>query len=130
MIWPRCRGGNLLWPTQAGFVQQERLQAALLVAASYTPDGGRITLQAVGEGPGGFTGGHGQDNAGTLDLEPGQTPGSGNSPEDRQVRSSDGQRARFPATHGRASCAEAGLIRQHTPPSNFLHDFWPGTLVT
>jgi hypothetical protein len=129
MIWARCRGGNLLRTAYVGFVQQERLQAALLVAASDTPDGGRITLQAVGDGADGFTGGHSQDDAGMLDLEPGQTPGSGNSLEDRQVRSSDGHRARFPATHGRTSCAEAGLILQHTASSNFLHDFVPGPLA-
>jgi hypothetical protein len=31
-----------------------------------------------------------------LDLEPNQTPGAGNGLEDRQVRSSDAQGARFP----------------------------------
>src|SRR5713101_4885048 len=98
MMWARCRGGNLLRTAQAGFVQQESLQAALLVAATDPPDGGRITLQAVGYGPNGFTGGDGQDDAGMLDLEPSQTPGSGNSLENRQVCSSDDQGARFPAT--------------------------------
>jgi len=83
MIWARWRGGNLLRTAHAGFVQQEGLQAALLVAACDTPDGGRITLQAVGEVPDGFPGGHGQDDACVLDLEPGQMPGAGNGLEDR-----------------------------------------------
>src|SRR5215212_11154855 len=113
-IWARCRGGNLLRTAHAGFVQQERLQAALLVAASHTPDGAGITLQAVGYGPDGFASGDGQDEAGMLNLEPGQVPGSGNGLEDRQVRSRDAQGARFPATHGRTSDAEAGLNLQHT----------------
>jgi hypothetical protein len=83
MIWPRCRGGNLLWTALAGFLQQERLQAALLVAVSDTPDGAGITLQAVGYGPDGFTSRDSQDEAGMLNLEPGQVPGSGNTLEDR-----------------------------------------------
>jgi hypothetical protein len=128
MIWARCRGGNLLWAAHAGFVQQESLQAALLVAAADSPDSGRIALQAVGYGCDGFTSGHGQDDAGMLNLEPGQTPGSGNGLQDRQVSSNDGQGARVPATHGRISDAEAGLNVQHTAPANFLHDFMPGPL--
>src|SRR4051812_12828245 len=113
MIWARCRGGNLLRPALAGFVQQESLQAAPLIAAADSPDRGRVALQAIGYGPDGFASGHGQDDAGMLNLEPGQTPGSGNGLQDRQVSSSDGQGARFPATHGRISYAEAGLILQH-----------------
>jgi len=91
MICARCRGGKLLRTAYAGFVQQERLQAALLVAAADPPDGGRIARQPVGDGPDGVTGGHGQNDAGMLNLEPGQTPGSGNGLQDRQLRSSDGQ---------------------------------------
>ena len=83
MIWARCRGGKLLGATRAGFVQQERLQAALLIAAADSPDRGRIALHAVGDGPDGFTSGHGQDDAGMLNLEPGQAPGSGNGLQDR-----------------------------------------------
>src|SRR5262245_60352664 len=63
-IWPRCRGGNLLRPAHAGLVQQERLQAALLVAATDPPDGAGMTLQALGYGADGFTSGNGQDDAG------------------------------------------------------------------
>ena len=85
MIWARCRGGNLLRPALAGFVQQESLQPALLVAAADTPDRGRVALQAAGYGPDGFASGHGQDDAGMLNLEPGQTSGSGNPLQDRQV---------------------------------------------
>ena len=83
MIRARCRGGKLLGTTGAGFVQQERLQAALLVAAADSPDRGRIALQAAGDGPDGFTSGYGQDDAGMLNLEPGQAPGSGNGLQDR-----------------------------------------------
>jgi hypothetical protein len=68
---------------RTGFVQQESLQAALLIATSDSPDGGWVTLQAVGDGPDGFTGGDGEDDASMLDLEPGQTPGSGNGLKDR-----------------------------------------------
>ena len=100
MIWARCRGGNPLRAAHAGFVEQESLQATLLVTASDTPDSGRIAFQAVGYGPDGFAGGYCQNDAGMLDLEPSQTPGSGNGLQDGQVRSGDGQGARFPATHG------------------------------
>jgi len=129
-IWARCRGGNLLRATQAGFVQQELLQAALLVAATDTPDGSRIALKTSGDGLNGFTGGNGQDDAGMLDLEPSQLPGSGNSLKDCQIRGNDNQRARFPATHRSTSHAKAGLILQHTATPNFLHDFVPGPLAT
>jgi hypothetical protein len=128
MIWARCRGGKLLGTTGAGFVQQERLQAALLVAAADSPDRGRVALQAAGDGPDGFTGGYGQDDAGMLNLEPGQAPGSGNGSQDRQVSSSDGQGARFPTTHGRFPDAETGLGLQSTAPANSLHDFMPDPL--
>src|SRR5689334_17055862 len=84
MIWARCRGGNLLGAAHAGFVQQEGLQAAPLVAAADSPDSGRITLQAVGNGPNGFASGHGQDDTGMLNLEPDQTPGTGHGLQDRQ----------------------------------------------
>src|SRR5262245_64511942 len=68
MIWARCRGGNLLRAAHAGFVQQESFQAALLVATANSPDSGRVTLQAAGYGPDGFSGSHGQDDAGMLNL--------------------------------------------------------------
>src|SRR4051794_32514982 len=71
-IWARWRGGNLLGTPQERIVQQEFLQAALLVAATDTPDGGPITLQAGSDGLDGFPGGHGQHNAGMLNLEEGQ----------------------------------------------------------
>jgi hypothetical protein len=128
-IWARCRGGNLLRAAQARLVQQEGLQAALLVAAADAPDGGRVTLQARGYGRDGLTGGHGQDDAGMLDLEPGQPPGPGNSLQYRQIRVSNTQGARFPTTHRSTSSAGAGLYLQHTPTVNFLHDFVPGPLV-
>jgi hypothetical protein len=52
-------------------VPQEFLQSALLVAATDTPDGGPITLEAGSDRLSGFPGGNGQDNAGVLDLEEG-----------------------------------------------------------
>jgi hypothetical protein len=64
-----------------------------------------------------------------LDLEPSQTTGSGNCLEDRIIQGSEDQRARFPATHGRTSYAEAGLNLQHIAASYFLRDFWPDPLV-
>src|SRR5215212_9493692 len=87
MIWARWRGGNLLRTAHTGFVQQEGLQAALLIATSDTPDGGRITLKTVGDGLDALTGGDSQDDAGMLDLEPSQIPGAGDCLEDREIRS-------------------------------------------
>jgi hypothetical protein len=118
-IWARCRGGNLLGATQARLVQQEGLQPALLVAAADAPDGGRVTLQASGDRPDGLPGGHSQDDTGMLDLEPGQSPGSGNALQDGEVRGSDTQGARFPTTHRSTSSTKAGLYLQHTPTLNF-----------
>ncbi len=98
-IWARWRGGNLLGTAQAGLVQQEGFQAALLVAAADPPNSGRVTLQTSSYGSNTFTGANGQDDAGMLDLEPSQMPGSGNSLEDEQIRSSESQGSRFPTTH-------------------------------
>ena len=128
-IWARWRGGNLLRTSQTGLVQQECLQAALLVAATDTPDGAWVTRQACGYGTDGLPGGDGQDDAGMLDLEPSQVPGSGNSLEDRNICGSEYQRARFPTAHRSTSSGEAGLYLQHTPTFNFLHDFVPDPLV-
>ncbi len=113
---------------QAGFVQQEVLPAALLVAATDPPDGGRIAFHAGGHRVDRFASGDGQHDAGMLDLEPGEVPGSGNRLEDRKIRSSDDQGARFPATHGDTSDAGAGLNLQHTADPNSLHYLWPGPL--
>jgi hypothetical protein len=82
------------------------------VAAADTPDGGRVTPQASGYRPDGLTGGHGQDDAGMLDLEPGQSPGSGNPLQYWEVRVRNTQGARLPATHRSTSYAEAGLYLQ------------------
>ena len=94
---------------QAGFVQQEVLPAALLVAATDAPDGGGVTPQARGNGVDRLAGGDRQHDAGMLDLVEGQVTGSGNRLEYRQVRGSDVQGARFPARHGRPSGVAAGL---------------------
>src|SRR5262249_52919639 len=65
-----------------------------------------------------------------LDLEPSQVPGSGDRLEDREIRSSDNQGTRFPATHGTTSDAGVGLNIQHTAALNSLHYLWPGPLGT
>ena len=69
--WALWRGGNPLRVSQAGVVQQEFLQAALLVAAADPPDRGPVTPQAVGYGVDRLPCGNGQDNAGRLDLKEG-----------------------------------------------------------
>src|SRR5438067_2204284 len=71
-IWARCRGGNLLRTPQPGVVQQELLQPAPLVAATDTPDGGPITFRLGGDRLNRFAGSDSQNDAGVLDLEPGQ----------------------------------------------------------
>ena len=73
--------------------------------------------------------GDGQHNAGMLDLEPSQVPGSGHRLEDREIRGSDDEGAGFPATHGTTSDAGVGLNIQHTAALNSLHYLWPGPLV-
>src|SRR5215472_8856308 len=93
----------------AGFVQQESLPAALLVAATDSPDGGRITFAPGGHGANGFPTGDGQYDAGMLDLEPRQVPSTSNGLNDREIPGSDGQGARFASTHGRISGVATGL---------------------
>jgi hypothetical protein len=75
-----------------------------------------------------FATGDGQHDAGMLDLEPSQVPGSCDRLKDREIRGSDDQGAGFPATHGTTSDAGEGLNLQHTAPLNFLHYLWPGPL--
>jgi hypothetical protein len=99
-IWARCRGGNLLRTSQAGLVQQEFLQAALLVTAADTPDRGSVTLQARGHRLDGLSGGHGEHDAGVLNLEEGQVAATRHSSQDRSICDSDGQGTRLSATHG------------------------------
>ena len=94
--------------------------AALLVAATDAPDGGPITLEPGGHGVDGFPGGDGQHDAGMLDLEPGQVPAASHGLEDREISGSDGQGARFSATHGRTSDAGAGSNLQHTSRPEFV----------
>jgi hypothetical protein len=53
--------------------------------------------------------GNRQHDAGMLDLVEGQVTGTGNRLEDRQVRGSDIQGARFPAWHGNHSGVATGL---------------------
>src|SRR5438045_5994612 len=65
-IWARCRGGNLLRPPQAGVVQQESGQPALLVAPTDAPDGGPVTLQSGCDLVDPLAGSNGQDDTGML----------------------------------------------------------------
>jgi hypothetical protein len=53
--------------------------------------------------------GNRQHDAGMLDLVEGQVTGTGNRLEDRQVRASDVQGARFAAWHGNPSGVAVGL---------------------
>jgi hypothetical protein len=95
---------------QAGLIQQEVFAAALLVAATDPPDGGRVTFHAGGHRVDRFTTGDCQHNAGVLDLGPSQVPGSGDRLEDREIRGSDDQGAGFAATHGTTSDAGVDSI--------------------
>src|SRR5579884_3768681 len=95
--------------SHAGLVLQEALAAALLIAATDPPDGGRITFDPGSHGTDGFPTGNGQHDARMLDLEPRQVPGTGHSLKDREILGSDGQRARFASTHGRFSAVATGL---------------------
>jgi hypothetical protein len=116
--------------SQAGLIQQEGFPAAVLVATTDPPDGGRIAFHAGGHRIDWFPSGDGQHNAGMLDLEPSQVPGSGDRLEDREITGSDDEEARFPATHETTSDAGEGLNLQDTAARNFLHYLWPGPLAT
>ena len=107
-IWARWRGGNLLGTPQERLVQQEFLQAALLVAATDTPDGGPITLQAGGDGLDGFPCSNGQHNAGMLDLKEGQVATACHCTQNGSVRISHRQGMRLSATHGIPPMPEQG----------------------
>src|SRR6266487_1469958 len=106
-IWARCRGGNLLGTSQAGVVQQELLQATLLIAAADSPDGGPVTLQPGGHRLDRLAASDSQDDAGMLDLEPAEATLAGHGLQDRQISRGNGQGARFASTHGIPSIARA-----------------------
>ena len=76
-IWARWRGENLLGTPDPGTVQQEFVQAAVLVAAADPPDGGPVTRQPRGDRLDRFAGGDGQHDPGMLHLEPGQAAAAG-----------------------------------------------------
>ena len=90
-------------PSHAGVVQQELLQPALLVAPADAPDGGPVAFQPRCDIVDGLAPGDGQDDAGMLDLEPGQATAVGDGLQDRPVRRRDSQRGSLSATHGGAS---------------------------
>jgi hypothetical protein len=120
MIRARWRGGNLLRPPDARFVQQEWFQPALLVAAADAPDHGPVTLQPRGDGLNRLFRGDGQHDPGMLHLEPGQAATAGHGLEDGSIRSSNGQGARLASTHGTTSEARAEGYLQHTPWPEFV----------
>jgi len=67
-----------------------------------------------------FAGGDGQDDAGMLDLEPGQVPAPSDGLEDWKIIGSDGQGTRLSAAHGTTSDAGAGSVLQHTSRPQFV----------
>ena len=105
--WARCRGGKLLGPSQAGLVQQQGGQAALLIAAADAPDGGPVTLQAGGHRLDGFARRDGEHDAGMLDLEGSEVAAAGHGSQDRIIGVGDGQGTRLSAAHGSTSAAGA-----------------------
>jgi hypothetical protein len=119
-IWARWRGGNLLGTPDAGVVQQEVFQPALLVAATDPPDGGPVTLQARGDNLDRFAGGDGQHDPGMLDLKPGQAATPGYALQDGGIGSSDGQGARSASTHRATSDVRVRSYLQHTHWPEFV----------
>jgi hypothetical protein len=109
-------------------VQQELLQAPVLVAATNTPDGGPITLQAGGDRLDGFPGGNGQHDARMLDLEEGQVTAACHGLQNGNISGSDRQGMRLSATHGDASNVQTGAIAIIPFATNLLHYFCPGPL--
>jgi hypothetical protein len=101
-------------------VQQEALQPALLVASADPPHGGPVALQARGHGVNRFASGDGQDDAGVLDLEPGQASAVGHGLQEGEIGVGDGQGTRSAATHGSVSDAEGRLYPQHTRRPEFV----------
>jgi hypothetical protein len=92
-------GGNLLRATQARLVQEPFLPAALLVAAAGPPDGGPVTLQAIGNGLNGFSSGDGQHDTGMLHLVKAEVAAACHSSQDVSIGLGDGQGTRFSARH-------------------------------
>ena len=119
-IWARWRGGNLLGTPAAGGVQQEFFQAALLVTAADPPNGRPVTLQVRGDRLDRFASSDGEHDAGMLNLEPGQTATAGHRFQDRGIRISNSQEARFSATHGATSKTRAEGYLQHTHSPEFV----------
>ena len=119
-IWARWRGGDLLRTAQAGFVQQESCQAALLVAATDAPDGGPVTLHPRATAWMGSPPATARTMRACWTWNQGRCRAPSDGLEDRKIRGSDGQGARFSATHGTTSGAAAGLSLQHTARPQFL----------
>ena len=118
-------GGDLLRTTEAGFIPQKSCQAALLVAATEAPDGGPVRLHPRGNRVDQFAGGDGQDDAGMLDLEPGQVPAPSDGLEDRKIIGSDGQGTRLSAAHGTTLMPEQAPYSSIPVAPNLLHYFVP-----
>ena len=75
------QGGKSPGTPQAGGIQRSP-SSRPVVAATDTPDGGPVTLQPGGDRRTGSAGGDGQNDAGMLDLEPGQVPAASDGLQD------------------------------------------------
>ena len=73
-----------------------------------------------GQGVNRFPRGDGQDDAGVLDLEPGQASAVGHGVQEGKVGVRDGQRTGFATTHGIASASEVRRYSQHTRRPEFV----------
>ena len=98
-IWARWRGGNLRGAPAVREVGEQPGQAALFVAATKTPDSGRVASHLRSDRLHTPALGDGQDDSGVLNLEEGQRSAPGDFLEDRQVPRSERERPRFATTH-------------------------------
>src|SRR5262245_62018410 len=105
---------------QARLVQQESFQPTPLVASADPPYGGPVALQVSGHDVNWLPSGDGQDDAGMLDLKPGQASAVGDGVQDGEVGVSDGQRTGLATTHGMASASEVQCYSQHTGRPEFV----------
>ena len=102
MTWARCRGGNPLGTSRAVGVGQEAGEPTLFVAAADPPDGGGVAFPLGGNFVHRFARGHGQDDAGALDLEEGEGRLVGDALQAGAIARGQGKGARFAAAHGAA----------------------------
>jgi len=104
-------------------IQQEFLQAALRVTAADPPDGGAVAFQPSSDRLDRFPGSDSENDPGMLDLEPSQSATVRHGLQDRGIRSSQGQGARFPSAHAATSNARIQDYCQHTPAPEIVAAF-------